>query len=101
MAAASTFMMGFAISFVLIPAQTMSQQETPPALMGRVSSTFMSLIAIAQVLGLLLSGYLAVRLGIRPLFLASAGALVLIAGAGYVFMRNRESRPTAAAQANT
>jgi len=100
MAAASTFMMGFAISFVLIPAQTMSQQETPPALMGRVSSTFMSLIAIAQVLGLLLSGYLAERLGIRPLFLACAGALGLIASGGYIFMRNR-AEPRAAAQASS
>jgi len=100
MAAASTFIMGFAISFVLIPAQTMSQQETPPALMGRVSSTFMSLIAIAQVLGLLLSGYLAERLGIRPLFLACAGALGLIASGGYIFMRNR-AEPRAAAQASS
>lgn len=100
MAAASTFMMGFAISFVLIPAQTLSQQETPPALMGRVSSTFMSLISLAQVLGLLLSGYLAESLGIRPLFLACAGALVLISGAAYLFMRERdESPPTAAEEA--
>jgi len=89
MAALSTFTMGFAISFVLIPAQTLSQQETPPALMGRVSSTFMSLIAVAQVLGLLLSGYLAQRLGIRALFLTCAGALALVAGAGHVWMRGR------------
>lgn len=98
MAALSTFTMGFAISFVLIPAQTMSQQETPPAMMGRVSSTFMSLIALAQVLGLLLSGYLAQRLGIRALFLACAGLLALISAGGYLFMRQRgESPPTAAA----
>ena len=89
MAALSTFTMGFAISFVLVPAQTMSQQETPPALLGRVSSTFMSLIAVAQVLGLLLSGYLAQRLGIRPLFMASAGFLALIAAAGYFMLRGR------------
>lgn len=100
MAAVSTFMMGFAISFVLIPAQTLSQQETPPALMGRVSSTFMSLISFAQVLGLLLSGYLAERMGIRSLFLACAGALALISGAGYLFMRQHgESPPTTAEQA--
>ena len=98
MAAASTFMMGFAISFVLIPAQTLSQQETPPALMGRVSSTFMSLISFAQVLGLLLSGYLAESLGIRPLFLACAAALALISGAAYFFMRRRGEAPPAAAQ---
>ena len=93
MAALSTFTMGFAISFVLIPAQTLSQQETPPALMGRVSSTFMSLIAVAQVLGLLLSGYLAQRLGIRALFLTCAGVLVLVAAAGHVWMRGRSEGP--------
>jgi MFS transporter, DHA3 family, macrolide efflux protein len=97
MAAASTFTMGFAISFVLVPAQTMSQQETPPAMVGRVSSTFLSLIAIAQVLGLLLSGYLAQRLGIRALFLASAGFLALISGAGYLLMRGRDQQPAASA----
>jgi MFS family permease len=89
MAALATFTMGFAISFVLVPAQTMSQQETPPAMIGRVSSTFISLISISQVLGLLLSGYLAHALGIRPLFLASAGALGLIAAAGYLLLRGR------------
>src|SRR5689334_19128024 len=93
MAALSTFTMGFAISFVLIPAQTLSQQETPPALMGRVSSTFMSLVAVAQVLGLLLSGFLAQRLGIRALFLTCAGVLALASGAGYVWMRGRIEGP--------
>ncbi len=88
-AAISTFLMGFAISFVLIPAQTMSQQETPPPLMGRVSSTFMSLISLSQVLGLLLSGYLANVMGIRSLFLTSGGGLIVIAAAAYVAMRGR------------
>ncbi len=88
-AATSTFLMGFAISFVIIPAQTMSQQETPPPLMGRVSSTFMSLISLSQVLGLLLSGYLANIMGIRSLFLTSGGGLILIAAAAYVAMRGR------------
>jgi MFS transporter, DHA3 family, macrolide efflux protein len=89
LAAISTFVMGFAISFVLIPAQTMSQQETPPPLMGRVSSTFMSLISLSQVLGLLLSGYLAKIMGVRVLFMTSGGGLILIAAAAYVAMRGR------------
>ena len=88
-AAISTFVMGFAISFVLIPAQTMSQQETPPPLMGRVSSTFMSLISLSQVLGLLLSGYLAKIMGVRVLFITSGGGLILIAAAAYMAMRGR------------
>jgi MFS transporter, DHA3 family, macrolide efflux protein len=72
---------------VINPAQTMSQQETPSQMIGRVSSSFMSLISLAQVLGLLLSGYLAQRLGIRPLFMVSAGMLALIAGTGYLRIR--------------
>jgi MFS transporter, DHA3 family, macrolide efflux protein len=104
MAALSTFTIGFAIAFVWVPAQTMSQQETPPAMVGRVSSSFMSLISIAQVLGLLLSGYLAQKLGIRPLFLSSAGVLALLSAAGYLLMRGRPTQavtapsPGAAAQ---
>jgi MFS family permease len=81
--------MGFAIAFVWVPAQTMSQQETPPAMVGRVSSTFMSLISVAQVLGLMLSGYLAQKLGIQPLFIACACVLAVISAAGYLMMRGR------------
>jgi MFS family permease len=97
-AAIGTFLMGFAISFVLIPAQTMSQQETPPPLMGRVSSTFMSLISLSQVLGLLLSGYLANIMGIRSLFLTSGGGLILLAAGTYVAMRGKTitGKPAAA-----
>jgi DHA3 family macrolide efflux protein-like MFS transporter len=96
MAAISTFTMGFAIAFILVPTQTMSQQETPPAMVGRVSSTFMSLISFSQVLGLLLSGILAQKLGIRPLFIACAGALAVISAIGYLMMRGRSTTPVGA-----
>jgi MFS family permease len=95
-AAISMFTMGFAIAFVLVPAQTMSQRETPPQMVGRVSSTFMSLISFAQIFGLLLSGVLAQRLGIRPVFVASAGFLALVAAAGY-WMTHRKPQVAAAA----
>jgi MFS transporter, DHA3 family, macrolide efflux protein len=95
MAALSTFTMGLAIAFVWIPAQTMSQQETPPAMVGRVSSTFMSLISISQVFGLLLSGYLAQKLGIRSVFMACAGVLALISAIGYLTMHGRHAAPEA------
>lgn len=97
MAGASTFTMGFAIAFVLVPAQTLSQQETPQDMMGRVSSSFLSLISFSQALGLLLSGYLAQLLGIRRLFVASALFLALLAAAGYLFMREKESAAHATA----
>jgi DHA3 family macrolide efflux protein-like MFS transporter len=95
MAALSTFTIGFGIAFVWIPAQTMSQQETPPPMVGRVSSTFMSLISFSQVFGLLLSGYLAQRLGIRAVFIACAGVLAVISAAGYLLMRGRTSESAA------
>jgi MFS family permease len=59
----------------------------------RVSSTFMSLIAVSQVFGLLLSGYLAQMLGIRPVFIACAGALAVISAAGYFLLRGRTPHP--------
>lgn len=88
-AALSMFTLGFTIAFIIVPAQTMSQQETPHEMAGRVSSTFISLLSLAQVLGLLLSGYLAQTLGMRSLFLASGGFLAIIAGAGYLMIRGR------------
>lgn len=88
-AAVSTLVIGFTIAFVLVPAQTLSQQETPQELMGRVSSSFMSLISMAQVLGLLLSGYLAQILGIRKLFLVCGLVLALLAAAGYLRLREQ------------
>ncbi len=81
-AVATTFTMGFGISFVVVAAQTLMQQETPPAMLGRVSSSFMSVFSLAQVLGLLLSGHLAVWFGIRVVFLLCAAALGLIVIAG-------------------
>ena len=93
-AIATTFTMGFGIAFVIVSSQTLMQQETPPQMLGRVSSSFMSVFSLAQVLGLLLSGRLAVWLGIRQVFLACAAALGLIAAFGY-------SRHRAASQATS
>ena len=83
-ALATTFTMGFGISFVVVAAQTLMQQETPPEMLGRVSSSFMSVFSLAQVLGLLLSGRLAVWFGIRAVFLLCAAALAVIVIAGSI-----------------
>lgn len=91
LAAVSTFLMGVAVALVLVPAQTMSQQETPHDMVGRVSSTFMSMISIAQILGLLLSGSLAERLGSRHLFLACAAVLAVLAAGGWAWLRQRRA----------
>lgn len=95
-AIATTLTMGFGIAFVIVAAQTLMQQETPPQMLGRVSSSFMSLFSFAQVLGLLLAGRLAVWFGIRPVFLLCAAALVGIAAVGQ--HRHREPEPAVAVQ---
>ncbi len=87
--AAGTFGMGFGTGLIIAPAQTLLQRETPVHLVGRVSSSVMSVISVAQVLGLLLSGALAQALGIRNLFFLSSGTLFAVALAGYRLLESR------------
>lgn len=92
----TTFLMGFGIAFVIVSSQTLMQQETPHEMMGRVSSSFMSAFSFAQVFGLLLSGYLAVWLGIREVFVVCALALGLIAIVGTMRHRATTAAPATA-----
>jgi len=85
------FLIGFAVAGIIIPAQTMIQQETPPALMGRVGSTVMSCVFSAQILGLLLSGALAQVTSVRHVFVICAGMLILLALAGKLFMEPKHA----------
>ena len=80
------FMIGCAVAAIIIPAQTLMQQETPPELMGRVGSTFMSCVFTAQLLGLLLSGALAQFTSVRNVFAICAAMLVVLCLAGKLFM---------------
>jgi DHA3 family macrolide efflux protein-like MFS transporter len=89
------FIIGVAVAGIVVPANVLIQQETPPALMGRVGSTNMSLIFTAQILGLVLSGLLADRVGVRHVFGYCAILLVLLAAAGR-FLMHPPQRPTAA-----
>jgi len=80
------FTLGFAFAFVIVPAQTLMQQETPPALVGRISSTMMSVVFFAQVLGLVLSGFLAEALGVRAVFVLCAVLAWVLTGAGRLLL---------------
>jgi MFS transporter, DHA3 family, macrolide efflux protein len=80
------FIIGGAVAGIVIPAQTLMQQETPPELMGRVGSTFMSCVLTAQILGLLLSSVLAAFVSVRNVFAICAAMLLLLALAGRLFM---------------
>lgn len=85
----ATLVIGFAVSGIVIPAQTMIQQETPPALMGRVGSTVMSVIFSAQIGGLVLSGVLANAVGVRRVFGICAGLLGVLIVVGRLWMEPR------------
>ena len=88
----ANLVIGFAVAGIVVPANTLIQQETPPALMGRVGSTVMSLVFTAQILGLVLSGQLAGRIGVRRVFADCAVLLVLLIILGKLFMEPKKSQ---------
>jgi len=82
-ASISMFGIGVGVVFVFVSAQTLMQGQTPMEMIGRVSSSVMSVLSIAQLVGLVFSGSLAQTLGIRNLFYASAIMLLLMSVFGY------------------
>jgi MFS family permease len=84
------FTIGFSAAGIIVPSQTLVQQETPPDLMGRVGSTLMSAIFTAQILGLVLSGVLAQHTSIRSVFALCSAMLVIIMLAGKLWMEPKD-----------
>lgn len=87
------FLVGFAAAGIIVPSQTMMQQETPAELMGRVGSTTMSAIFTAQIGGLLLSGVLAELTSVRRVFLLCTIMLGLLMAAGKLWMEPKPHEP--------
>ncbi len=83
---------GFSVAGIIVPSQTLFQQATPPELMGRVGSTFMSIIFAAQISGLILSGILTQHIGVRQVFALCAIMLVILMVVGKLWM---EPKPAA------
>ncbi len=79
--------LGFFAAFIMVTAQTMIQQETPHELLGRVSSSMMSLMAISQVLAMFVAGPVAQSAGIRNLYFGSSAMLVSIGVIGLARLR--------------
>jgi DHA3 family macrolide efflux protein-like MFS transporter len=88
------FLVGFAAAAIIVPSQTLIQEETPHELMGRVGSTVMSAVFTAQIGGLLLSGILTQQMGVRRVFAVCAAMLIALAIAGRLWM---EPKPHPAA----
>jgi hypothetical protein len=58
------------------------QQETPPEMLGRITSCLMSLLGFAQAIAMLGAGPVAEFAGIRTLFFGSAVMLAAIGSIG-------------------
>jgi DHA3 family macrolide efflux protein-like MFS transporter len=80
------FIIGFSVAGIIVPSQTLFQQATPPELMGRVGSTFMSIIFTAQISGLVLSGILTQYVSVRFVFGLCAAMLVILMAIGKLWM---------------
>jgi MFS family permease len=80
-------LMGFGAAFIMVTSQTLLQQETPPELLGRVTSALMSLMAFSQVIAMFMAGPVAERAGIRALYFASAAILLCIGLVGRTRLR--------------
>jgi MFS family permease len=89
------FLIGFSCAGIIVPSQTLIQQETPAALMGRVGSTTMSAIFSAQIAGLLLSGVLAEQTSVRSVFVLCTVMLAVLMLAGKLWMEPKPHPTTA------
>jgi MFS transporter, DHA3 family, macrolide efflux protein len=63
--------------------------------MGRVGSTFMSIIFTAQILGLIASGILAKHTGVRHVFALCAILLIVLMAIGKLWMEPKPQPTTA------
>jgi len=79
---ATTLALGVGVAMVVIPAQALMQGQTPMAMLGRVTSSVMSVLAFAQVCGLVLSGSTAQAIGIRNSCFATSALLGFDRGGG-------------------
>lgn len=86
-AVGASLWLGVTVAMVMVPSQTLTQEETPATLLGRVSSTSISLITVSQLVAIAVAGKLAAWFGIRNLYFGIAAFLVLLGAAGYVYAR--------------
>ncbi len=80
---AATLGIGFWVGFLIVPTQVLLQEETPKDMLGRVTSSMMSVMSFSQVLAMSGAGPIAESIGIRNLYYLSAALLVTIAALGY------------------
>ena len=90
--AAGMLALGFFAAFNMVTSQTLVQQETPHEMLGRVSSSLMSMMAVSQVLAMFVAGPVAEFSGLRNLYFGSAVMLAAVAGVGLLWLRKDKDK---------
>ncbi len=84
---AGAFGIGVSFAFIMVAATALMQGETPTELRGRVSSSTMSMITMAQGIAMMFAGAWAARVGIVNLFYVSAAILFAVTIGGVLRLR--------------
>ncbi len=84
-------LLGVGVASILVPSQTLMQEETPPEILGRVSSASMSLITVAQLVSFMAAGRIADWIGIVNLYYLVSLSLVLIGVWGFIYTKAKEA----------
>jgi DHA3 family macrolide efflux protein-like MFS transporter len=74
-----SFAIGVSAAIIMMASTALLQGQTPPEMRGRVSSSAMAMIAMAQTVALVFAGGWAERFGTINLFYASAAMLLAVA----------------------
>jgi MFS family permease len=92
----ATIAIGVFVALIIIAAQTLMQGQTPVEMLGRVTSSLMSVLSLAQVAGLGVAGGIAQAIGIRNSYYVTSALLICIAAAGWrVVDRRKAAQATA------
>lgn len=82
-----TLGIGIFAAFVFVPTQVLLQEATPKEMLGRISSSMMSVMTLSQTIALVFAGSVANAIGVRNLFYLSAAILIGTAGLGAYTLR--------------
>ena len=91
LAVAATTLLGVGVATFLVPAYALLQEETPPELLGRVSSLAIAVLSVAQVIGMGIAG--AAGVGLAPAALVlGIGVVLCAASAIFLVFHSRVTR---------
>ena len=86
-----TLGIGIFVAFIFVPTQVLLQEATPKEMLGRISSSMMSVMTLSQTIALVFAGSIANVIGVRNLFYLSAAILIGTAMLGAYTLRKTAS----------